>query len=67
MGQRTMPDLGKIEFFVVLEAFPTPTAQIAHVVLPIASFAEMEGTLTSMEGRVQSLRIPTEPPGEARP
>jgi len=67
MGQRAMAALGKIEFVVALEAFLTPTAQIAQVVLPIASFAETEGTITSMEGRVQKLRVATGPPGEARP
>jgi predicted molibdopterin-dependent oxidoreductase YjgC len=67
MGQRAMAALGKIEFLVVLDAFLTPTAQIAHVVLPIASFAETEGTITSMEGRVQRLHVATDPPGQARP
>ncbi len=67
MGQRAMAALGEIEFLVVLDAFFTPTAQIAHVVLPIASFAETEGTITSMEGRVQRLHVATDPPGEARP
>jgi formate dehydrogenase alpha subunit len=67
MGQRAMAALGKIEFLVVLDAFLTPTAQIAHVVLPISSFAETEGTITSMEGRVQRLHVATDPPGEARP
>jgi len=66
MGQRAWAALGKIEFLVVLDAFLTPTAQIAHAVLPIASFAETEGTFTSMEGRVQKLRVATDPPGEAR-
>jgi predicted molibdopterin-dependent oxidoreductase YjgC len=67
MGQAAMAALGRIEFLVVLDAFLTPTAQIAHVVLPIASFAETEGTITSMEGRVQRLKVAADPPGEARP
>jgi formate dehydrogenase alpha subunit len=67
MGQRAMAALGKIEFLVVLDAFLTPTVQIADVVLPISSFAETEGTITSMEGRVQRLHVATNPPGEARP
>jgi predicted molibdopterin-dependent oxidoreductase YjgC len=66
MGQRAMAALGKIEFLVVLDAFQTPTAQLAHVVLPIASFAETEGTITSMEGRVQRIHVATDPPGQAR-
>jgi predicted molibdopterin-dependent oxidoreductase YjgC len=66
MGQRALAALGNVEFLVVLDAFSTPTARIAHVVLPIASFAETEGTLTNMEGRVQRVRPVTDPPGEAR-
>ena len=66
-GQRAMAALRKVDFLVVLDAFLTPTAQIAHVVLPMASFAETEGTITNMEGRVQRLHVATEPPGEARP
>lgn len=66
MGQRAMAAMQKIEFLVVLDAFMTPTAGIAHAALPIANFAETDGTLTNMEGRVQRLRVATNPPGEAR-
>jgi len=66
MGQRAMAALEKIESLVVLDAFDTPTVRAAHAALPIASFAETEGTLTSMEGRVQRVRPATDPPGEAR-
>lgn len=66
MGQRAMAAMEQIEFLVVLDAFVTPTARIAHALLPITSFAETEGTLTNMEGRVQRLRVMTDPPGEAR-
>ena len=67
MGQRAMAAMERIEFLVVLDAFITPTARIAHALLPITSFAETEGTLTNMEGRVQRLRVVTDPPGGARP
>jgi len=67
MGQRAMAAMERIEFLVVLDAFITPTVRIAHAVLPIASFAETEGTLTNLEGRVQNLRVATDPPGDARP
>lgn len=53
-------------FMVVLDAFATATAAAASVVLPIASFAENEGTVTSLEGRVQRVRQVAAPPGEAR-
>lgn len=67
IGQRALAALGRMEFLVVLDAFLTPTAQMAHVVLPIASFAETEGTITNMEGRIQELHVATDPPGDARP
>jgi predicted molibdopterin-dependent oxidoreductase YjgC len=66
-GLRAMELLSKIEFLVILDAFSTPTSQIASAVLPIASFAETEGTVTNLEGRVQRLHAAAEPPGEARP
>jgi formate dehydrogenase major subunit/NADH-quinone oxidoreductase subunit G len=47
--------LGKLQFLVVQELFLTPTAQLAHVVLPAASFAEKDGTYTNAESRVQRL------------
>jgi len=66
MGQRATAALQNIEFLVVLDAFVTPATELAHVALPIASFAETEGTVTSLESRVQRLRAATDPPGEAR-
>lgn len=66
MGQRAMAAMGRTDFLVVLDAFVTPTVRIAHAVLPITSFAETEGTLTNMEGRIQRLHVANDPPGEAR-
>jgi predicted molibdopterin-dependent oxidoreductase YjgC len=66
MGQRAVAAMERIEYIVVLDAFFTPTAKAAHAVLPIASFAETEGTITSMEGRIQRLHVANDPPGEAR-
>ena len=43
-------------FVVVQDMFLTETAQLADVVLPCASFAEGDGTLTNLSGRVQRLR-----------
>jgi formate dehydrogenase alpha subunit len=66
-GQRVVEALAETEFVVVLDAFATPTTRAAHVVLPIASLAETEGTVTSVEGRVQRVRAAARPPGEAKP
>jgi predicted molibdopterin-dependent oxidoreductase YjgC len=66
-GQQALAAIADKECLIVLDAFLTPTAKAAHVVLPIASFAETEGTATSLEGRVQRVRPAVPPPGEARP
>jgi len=55
-----------LDFLVVQDAFLTPFAQAAHVVLPSATFAEKDGTFTNTERRVQRVRKAVEPPGEAR-
>lgn len=56
-----------LEFLVVQEIFLTETAQLAHVVLPAASFAEKSGTFSNTERRVQIVRPFARPPGEAKP
>ncbi len=58
--------LRRLEFLAVLDIFPSETAELAHVVLPAASFAEKDGTFTSTERRVQRVRKALPPPGEAR-
>jgi formate dehydrogenase major subunit len=59
--------LRKLDLFVVQDIFLTETAELAHVVLPSACFAEKDGTFTNTERRVQRVRKAVEPPGEARP
>jgi predicted molibdopterin-dependent oxidoreductase YjgC len=48
--------LGKIPFIVVQDAFLTDTAQLAHVVLPVATHAEQEGTFISSTGQLGLLQ-----------
>ncbi len=48
--------LDAVEFLVVSELFLTETAAMADVVLPVCSFAEKEGTLTSTDRRVQYIK-----------
>lgn len=59
--------LDKLEFLVVQDHFLTATAQLADVVLPSCTFAEIEGTFTNTERRVQLLRAVLPPLGESRP
>ncbi len=59
--------LTSAEFLVVQDIFLTRTAELAHVVLPGAAWAEVEGTYTNTERKVQRIRKAVEPPGEARP
>ncbi len=53
-------------FLVVQDIFMTPTAKLADVVLPAASFAEKEGTFTSTERRVQMVRKAIDPVGNSK-
>ena len=57
--------LKKLEFLTVIEIFPSETTQLAHVILPAASFAEKRGTKTATDRRIQWLERAIEPVGEA--
>jgi formate dehydrogenase alpha subunit len=59
--------MGQLECLVVQDLFLHETAEIAHVFLPAAAFAEKEGTFTNSERRVQRVRAALPPPGAARP
>ncbi len=70
---RNLPDwaarrekLESMRLLVVQDLFMSPLAELAHVVLPAASFAEKDGTVTNLEGRVQLVRAAVASPGEAR-
>ena len=52
-------------FIVVSEAYPTPTTDIADVVLPAAMWFEREGILANVERRIQHFDQMVEPPGDA--
>ena len=72
---QSMPDANAVrkalagaEFVVVQEAFrDAETCDYADVLLPAASWAEKEGTVTNSERRISRVRAAVAPPGEARP
>lgn len=49
-------ELRGLDFLVVADLYLTRTAELAHVVLPAASFVEKEGTMINAERRLQHLR-----------
>jgi assimilatory nitrate reductase catalytic subunit len=53
--------LRALDLLVVCDAFENETTAAAHVVLPVTQWAEEEGTMTNLEGRV-ILRQPVQPP-----
>ncbi len=58
--------LGKLDFLVLADIMENETMEFAHVVLPAASFAEKDGTISNTERRVQRIRKAVEPVGESR-
>jgi assimilatory nitrate reductase catalytic subunit len=56
-----------LDFLVVADFFLSETAELADLVLPGTTWAEDEGTTTSLEGRVIKYNKAIEPVGESRP
>ncbi|HWM45209.1 MAG TPA: nitrite reductase small subunit NirD [Burkholderiales bacterium] len=72
---QSMPDVSAVrkaleraELVVVQEAWrQAETCDYADVLLPAATWAEKEGTVTNSERRISRVRAAVAPPGEARP
>lgn len=62
----TVEALKSLDLLIVQDIFHTETTELAHVILPAASFAEKSGTFTNTERRVQRVRKAVEPPGDAK-
>ncbi len=54
--------LAALDFLAVADLFLSETAQLADVVLPSTQWAEEEGTMTNLEGRVLLRRRACDPP-----
>ncbi len=55
-----------VELLVFIGTNLNPTAELAHVVLPSAVYAEKDGTFTNFQGRVQRVQAALSPLGEAK-
>jgi assimilatory nitrate reductase catalytic subunit len=58
--------LGDLDLLVVADPFLSETAERADVVLPVCQWAEYEGTMTNLEGRVLFRERAAEPPAGVR-
>lgn len=58
--------LRSLDFLMVCDFFMSETAAMADLVLPVLQWAEEEGTLTNLEGRVLRRRRALTPPAGAR-
>jgi assimilatory nitrate reductase catalytic subunit len=63
---RVTERLRALELLVVCDVVPSETALLADVVLPVTQWAEEEGTLTTLEGRVVRRRRALGPPPGVR-
>lgn len=64
---RLVKALGSLDLLVVLDDRMTETAKMAHVVIPLAAWHEMEGTTVNFQGVLQKIARATVPPRDRRP
>ncbi|MFC2161920.1 molybdopterin-dependent oxidoreductase, partial [Acidobacteriota bacterium] len=67
MGAFPWPKKPRADFIVFQGSHENYTSEIADVVLPAATFAEVDGTYVNIEGRIQRSFPVIEPFGEAKP
>lgn len=58
--------LSSLDLLIVADFVPSDTARLADVVLPVTQWAEEEGTMTNLEGRVLRRRRAVNPPPGVR-
>ncbi len=69
----TLPNLNRFErkpgdgrFIVVSDIYPTPTTEVADLILPSAAWVEREGVFGNSERRTHHWNKMIDPPGEAK-
>ena len=65
-ASKVIAGLRRLDFLVVCDFFLSETAAEADLVLPVLQWAEEEGTMTNLEGRVLRRRAALHPPAGAR-
>ncbi|RZU62952.1 molybdopterin oxidoreductase family protein [Zhihengliuella halotolerans] len=65
-ANRVIEGLRRLDFLVVADFFLSETAAEADLVLPVLQWAEEEGTMTNLEGRILRRRRGLTPPPGAR-
>ncbi|MER6443763.1 molybdopterin oxidoreductase family protein [Streptomyces venezuelae] len=65
-ARRVAERLRALDLLVVADFVPSETARSADVVLPVTQWAEEEGTMTNLEGRVLRRRRVLDPPPGVR-
>ncbi|WP_410639239.1 molybdopterin oxidoreductase family protein [Amycolatopsis sp. lyj-346] len=65
-SQRVQDRLASLDFLVVADFVLSETAAMADVVLPVTQWAEEDGTLTNLEGRILLRRKALTPPPGVR-
>ncbi|MGO3759719.1 MAG: molybdopterin oxidoreductase family protein [Glutamicibacter arilaitensis] len=65
-ASRVASSLTKLDFLVVCDFFLSETAAQADLVLPVLQWAEEEGTMTNLEGRILRRRAALTAPENAR-
>ncbi len=63
---RVSEQLAELDCLAVLDPFPSHTTALADIVLPVTQWAEEDGTMTNLEGRVVRRRRATDPPKGVR-
>ena len=66
LGEDAEKLLKKLKFFGMIHWTKTASCNLTHCALPIATFAESNGTFINFEGRVQRYREAFPPKGDAR-
>lgn len=66
-GKDILKKVSDQTFLVVQSSYASPLTERAHVVLPMATWAERAGTLTNTDGRVLKANKAIEPRGDAKP